>query len=366
METSSKAPAAEHFVARAWENLHVVICPSSPEELDSIAANFPGVARHMFVEWFHPWSEQATLSVAIAHLADLPSSTTLEVENVATYLAGGHRLMVTKVPDLQAATGRRSLSGPSVVGPSIFAVFAGTFQSILARREKELRERADRMQSALGQLRAAGNTVADMKAGLSDQNAQLSQAQLALGAMLLDISSVTTQVEKQKATVVVLKNRVAEKVQENLSIRDEVDREEASAAGAWADAVAIITALPRRDVDKLKRNKNPPAATKMVFDVLLILMDRPIRPVEVLDGRTYRDTFTESLALISDIDFPDMLLEYTQEMMTLETAELIAPYLEHRDFSPAKIGALLGPAGEVTAWILVGRIRFGNIREISS
>ena len=30
--------------------------------------------------------------------------------------------MVTKVPDLQAATGRRSLSGPSVVGPSIFAV----------------------------------------------------------------------------------------------------------------------------------------------------------------------------------------------------------------------------------------------------
>ena len=33
-----------------------------------------------------------------------------------------------------------------------------------------------------------------MKAGLSDQNAQLSQAQLALGAMLLDISTVTTQV----------------------------------------------------------------------------------------------------------------------------------------------------------------------------
>ena len=43
------------------------------------------------MEWFHPWSEQATLSVAIAHLADLPSSTTLEVENVATYLAGVHR-----------------------------------------------------------------------------------------------------------------------------------------------------------------------------------------------------------------------------------------------------------------------------------
>jgi len=39
---------------------------------------------------------------------------------------------------------------------------------------------------------------------------------------------------------------------------------------------------------------------------------------------------------------------YQQEHMTGETAELIAPYLEHRDFSAAKIGALLGPAGEVT------------------
>ena len=26
----------------------MVICPSSPEELDAIAANFPGVARHMY------------------------------------------------------------------------------------------------------------------------------------------------------------------------------------------------------------------------------------------------------------------------------------------------------------------------------
>jgi len=27
--------AAENFIARAWENFHVVICPSSPEELDT-------------------------------------------------------------------------------------------------------------------------------------------------------------------------------------------------------------------------------------------------------------------------------------------------------------------------------------------
>ena len=66
----SKDNCWNFFIGRVKRNLHMALCFSPGESLRSRARKFPALVTCTVIDWFHPWPEDALLSVAVKFLAE--------------------------------------------------------------------------------------------------------------------------------------------------------------------------------------------------------------------------------------------------------------------------------------------------------
>ena len=68
----------DFFMAQVRTNLHVVLCFSPGEIFRERARKFPALISSTTIDWFHPWPEEALLSVGRRTLAEVPGLGTLQ------------------------------------------------------------------------------------------------------------------------------------------------------------------------------------------------------------------------------------------------------------------------------------------------
>ena len=71
----SKDNCWNFFIGRVKKNLHMALCFSPGESLRSRARKFPALVTCTVIDWFHPWPEDALLSVAVKFLAETEMAT---------------------------------------------------------------------------------------------------------------------------------------------------------------------------------------------------------------------------------------------------------------------------------------------------
>jgi len=64
-----------YFIDRVKANLHMVLCFSPGDAFRNRAKKFPGLVNCTVIDWFHPWPEDALLSVAVKFLAEVEMET---------------------------------------------------------------------------------------------------------------------------------------------------------------------------------------------------------------------------------------------------------------------------------------------------
>lgn len=68
----SKDNCWNFFIGRVKRNLHMALCFSPVgESLRGRARKFPALVTCTVIDWFHPWPEEALLSVAVKFLAEV-------------------------------------------------------------------------------------------------------------------------------------------------------------------------------------------------------------------------------------------------------------------------------------------------------
>lgn len=68
----SKDNCWNFFIGRVKRNLHMALCFSPVgESLRGRARKFPALVTCTVIDWFHPWPEEALLSVAVKNLAEV-------------------------------------------------------------------------------------------------------------------------------------------------------------------------------------------------------------------------------------------------------------------------------------------------------
>ena len=67
----SKDNCWRFFINRVKKNLHMALCFSPGESLRNRARKFPAIINCSVIDWFHPWPEDALLSVASKFLAEV-------------------------------------------------------------------------------------------------------------------------------------------------------------------------------------------------------------------------------------------------------------------------------------------------------
>jgi dynein heavy chain len=67
----SKDNCWKFFIDRVKRNLHMALCFSPGESLRNRARKFPAIINCSVIDWFHPWPEDALLSVASKFMAEV-------------------------------------------------------------------------------------------------------------------------------------------------------------------------------------------------------------------------------------------------------------------------------------------------------
>jgi dynein heavy chain len=83
-------PSAEnvwkYFIDRVKRNLHMALCFSPSDEFRSRARKFPALINCTVIDWFHPWPQDALLSVARKFLEDTDMTSEEERTSVINFL----------------------------------------------------------------------------------------------------------------------------------------------------------------------------------------------------------------------------------------------------------------------------------------
>ena len=123
----------QFFVDRVKANLHVVMCFSPVGSVFRLRARrFPALVNCTAIDWFHPWSREALVSVAARFLNDVDIAAEIK-ENISHHMAEVH-LSVIKESDLYRTQTRRNVYAT----PKSFLELIDFFKKLLGEKRTDL------------------------------------------------------------------------------------------------------------------------------------------------------------------------------------------------------------------------------------
>ena len=334
------------FIYRARACFHVILTFSPGQKFVDCLKDFPGIIRNCTLNWFVPWGFSTAMNVSNTILAGSEEFTTVEPRKLSECMASVYEIVHSFIPKHQIKT-KKTVH----LTPGTFLSFVKTYQQVYSRRVGETREDIRKMSAALRKLEGARVGTAAMQEDLHKKDFVLAQAQTSASELLKEITDSTMKAEKKKGEVTIVKNQLADQAALIEQDRDECERDLEAAKPSLIAAETALQSINQKDLLALKSMKNPPPIVRTILDSMLILLHRQIRPVEVVEGGAYRDSFEFAAQVMNEDDFVGRLMNFPKEALTDEDVELVAPYLAHKDFQPDKVRVQSAMAAGLCQWV---------------
>ena len=340
-EAKSNEALIDRFISRARSSIRIIIC-SEPDLFRSQWDCFPMLRKNFAIDWLLPRNTENLRSMAREYIESHLEEVGTDTEAASIFLSSVHSTI------LQFETTNKNIHFHST--PRHFLSLLYTFSKVYKLRIRKLRSRATEIDLGLQKLDFAGDGVAIMKAELEDKDSVLKFSQETTSALLKDISLSTMKTEKKKSEVMSAKNMLVEQVAQLQQLKEEYEQDVASAGPALREAEQAISSISMKELATLRLIKNPPSAVKLVFDCVLIFLRKPLRNFE-LESNGIKDSYSEGWKLLQDPQFVKTLASFPKTSVNDESLELLAPYLEQKDFAFEKVGSTSLVARSLFQWI---------------
>ena len=123
---------------------------------------------------------------------------------------------------------------------------------------------------------------------------------------------------------------------------------------AEIEASKAISGITAKDIRDLKAVKSPPEIIRRVMDAVLILQQKPLNPVKVVQGKVcpvYESSYRLAMQYcIGQSNFLDMMQNFSKEKINDETVELLEPYWDFPDFTVEATAKESGCMAGLCAW----------------
>ena len=146
--------------------------------------------------------------------------------------------------------------------------------------------------------------------------------------------------ERKKVEVLAAKKKISERAHEIQQERSTLELDFESARPLLLDAQSALASVSKDELLHLGSQKSQTLLVRHVLDMVLIVLRYKLRPIEMQDARSYRDSFTFAIEVLSAPECHELLQEVECDSMNGETAELLAPYFRHKDFNPEKLNSV--------------------------
>lgn len=154
----SKDNCWKFFINRVKKNLHMILCFSPGESLRNRARKFPAIINCSVIDWFHPWPEDALLSVATKFLSDIEMDSDEIRNGIQKFMPYSFKL-VNEFSEVILEQERRYV----YTTPKSFLELIKLFKVMYGKKFGELEKSKDTYETGVVKLTETGEIVAKLE-----------------------------------------------------------------------------------------------------------------------------------------------------------------------------------------------------------
>ena len=347
------------FIDRVRNNLHIVLCFSPVgDKFRERFRKFPAIFSGCNINWFLPWPKEALISVSSSFIEDFHIHATPEVKaNLTTHMGRVHN-MVNDVCSIYYNKMRRYV----YVTPKSYLSFISSYKGVYKTKVSELEDQEKRVALGLKKLKGAEEDVKEMQVKLESEKAKIQEADRKTEDMLKILEVERSKAQKQSDMVSERKTQCEIQAEKIRFDQQEADRDLQAALPFLHSALEAVDKITPADINEIKTTKKPSDLIKLIFDGVLVLFGSPLNPYSIKQYSIRKtmyefisDTFEEqSKGMITDAKFLTKLKDFSEkekDKINDETCELLLPYLEFENFTPASAKAASNAAEGLCIWV---------------
>ncbi|XP_006869595.1 PREDICTED: dynein heavy chain 17, axonemal [Chrysochloris asiatica] len=338
------------FIDKVRKQLKVILCFSPVGSVLRVRARkFPAVVNCTAINWFHEWPEDALVSVSARFLEETEGIPQEVKSSISFFMAYVHTT-VNEMSKVYLATERRY----NYTTPKTFLEQIKLYQSLLARKRRELVAKIERLENGLMKLQSTASQVDDLKAKLAVQETELKQKNENADKLIQVVGVETEKVSKEKAIADEEEIKV-EVINKNVTEKQKAcETDLAKAEPALLAAQEALDTLNKNNLTELKSFGSPPDAVVNVTAAVMILTapggkipkDKSWKAAKIMMGKV--DTFLDSLKKFDKEHIPEACLK------------AFKPYQGNPTFDPEFIRSKSTAAAGLCSWC-INIVRFYEV-----
>jgi dynein heavy chain len=343
------------FLDRVRKNLHMSLCFSPVGEgLRGRARKFPALINCTVIDWYHPWPEDALLSVAAKFLEEIEMPSDEVRKNIVNFMPFSFKVVnieSQRVFDLE----RRYV----YTTPKSFLELIKLFKGMLGKKVKALSDAKEKYELGVIKLNETSTMVAELEASLKVSSVEVEKIKKVadeqaktVGAEKEIVDAEADKANTESAKCKIIADNVAI---EMASVQADLD----AALPAVEKAMAALDGLNVKDFQMLKALNSPPDAVKMTFTCVLHLLsgvDTDV-PVDKKGRLTAENPWKVAQKLMAN---PKKFLEglndfkaaIDEDRVKKENFGQIRETLAREDFNKETIGTKSAAAAGLCDWII--------------
>jgi dynein heavy chain len=256
------------FLDRVRKNLHMSLCFSPVgDAFRNRARKFPAIINCTVIDWFHPWPEDALLSVAAKFLEEIEMPSDEVRKSIERFMPYSFKV-VNQQSQVVYDTERRFV----YTTPKSFLELIKLFKSMLAKKKITLENSKEKYELGVIKLNETSEMVAELEASLKVSSVEVEkikqmadeQAKI-VGAEKEIVDAEANKANNESAKCKIIADNVAI---EMASVQKDLD----AALPAVEKAEKALAGLSVKDFQNLKALSTPPAAVNQTFHAVLHLL----------------------------------------------------------------------------------------------
>uniref|UniRef100_UPI00398F13EE dynein axonemal heavy chain 9-like isoform X1 n=2 Tax=Pristiophorus japonicus TaxID=55135 RepID=UPI00398F13EE len=238
--------------------------------------------------------------------------------------------------------------------PKSFLEQIKLYQSLLAKKSKELTAKMERLENGLQKLNSTSAQVDDLKAKLAAQEVELKQKNEDADKLIQVVGVETEKVSKEKAIADGEEQKVALIAEEVTRTQRDCEEDLAKAEPALIAAQVALNTLNKNNLTELKSFGTPPSAVSNVTAAVLVLT--------AVGGKIPKDrSWKSAKVMMAKVDgFLESLVNFDKENIHENCLKAIQPYMHDPEFNPEFIASKSLAAAGLCSWV-VNIVRFYEV-----
>eukprot|EP01135_Chromosphaera_perkinsii_P007354 Nk52_evm2s805 gene=Nk52_evmTU2s805 len=312
-------------------------CLGNPGDgiLRKTTRTFSGFISGCQLIMFSPWPVYALQNIAEKVLSETDHFELEEKERkkVTEYLVEAHSVVENACKEYHGKRGQDIR-----VTPKTYIVFLNQLVSLYTTKREKYNSQINMMEVGLEKLKTTKEELHNMEEQLKVYQTELAQADHVAENFIANVKGAALKLEREKSALLQLQIAVAPVIS-SLNAEDGFDvsiMSEEQVNQANIDLLnrcfSNVGMLSKTDVDFLRSNADPPPQIKLVMDMILVILRKPLEPVclpvdtsqELLK---IEDSWNIAVQVMGDTWFLDSLINYSMEALDREIVELLEPYL---------------------------------------